>query len=634
MNDILFYNNYVAAADIITIALSVLIFFLLRSSYVVKKKNLNVFYLGTFFLLLAANANIIYHQMILNITAVNVIGIYIARAVSYSALFWTYVCFLAYIRNLVNMRSSYRKVFYFTIHGVAVFGTLWEFVSPFLQKGFYIDENLAIHQNYYQDIFRYLYSYFSLSVIILLIAYRKKFVGKMFKCIVGVMTLSFSLMVYQDTMMQTTYICISFVFPILAVLFLYHHNSYEVETGMLDHQAFEAYIQDTHQKKLSMIFLNFPELNHEKLSEMSGKLFQLTDRYMMYSCTFRLRDNKMVMIYEKERNKNYEQSLGALFDNFIKLYEEKREDFRIVLMNSVDELNYGEDYLELCEYLEKRMPLNTIYNCEEADIKSFMRSRMILRELQDIYAKDDLEDERVKVFCQPVWNTKEKCFTTAEALMRLELPEIGMVFPDQFIDMAEKHGYIHVLSKIILNKTCRYIRQLQAQEYNIERVSVNFSIQELHMNTFSHDVIGIITKNGVPFDKIAVELTESRNEKDFKMVKRVMEELQGLGIKFYLDDFGTGYSNFERIIGLPIDIIKFDRSLTILAGKNDESRFMVGSFSEIFKKADYQILFEGVEDERDESQCIDMDAMYLQGYKYSKPIPIEQLENFLGKILR
>ena len=68
-----------------------------------------------------------------------------------------------------------------------------------------------------------------------------------------------------------------------------------------------------------------------------------------------------------------------------------------------------------------------------------------------------------------------------------------------------------------------------------------------------------------------------------------------------------------------------------MAGKNDESRFMLGSFSEIFKKADYQILFEGVEDERDESQCIDMDAMYLQGYKYSKPIPIEQLENFLGK---
>ena len=115
------------------------------------------------------------------------------------------------------------------------------------------------------------------------------------------------------------------------------------------------------------------------------------------------------------------------------------------------------------------------------------------------------------------------------------------------------------------------------------------------------------------------------------MVKSVLERLQALGIKFYLDDFGTGYSNFERLIGLPIDIIKFDRSLTILASKNDESQFMVGSFSEIFKKADYQILFEGVEDEQDEMQCINMNAQYLQGYKYSKPIPMEQLNDFLEK---
>jgi len=631
MNDILFYENYVATGDIITIALSVVIFCLLRSTYAVRKRNLNVFQWGTFFLLLSANANIIYHQMVLNVTAENVIGVYIARAVSYSALFWTYVCFLAYIRNVVDMRQSYRRVFLFTIHGVAILGTVWEFVSPFLQKGFYIDENLGIHQNYYQDAFRYLYTYFSLSVVILLIAYRKKFVGKMLKCIVSVMLLSFSLMIYQDRFMMTTYICISFVFPILAVLFLYHHNSYEVETGMLDHHAFDAYVQDMYQKKLSMIFLSFPELNHEKLSEMSGRLFHLTDRFLMYSCTFRLRDNKMVMVYQKEKNKNYEQALGALFDNFIKLYEETRVDFRIILMNSINELEYGDDYLALCEYLEKKMPLNTVYACEPVDVESFMRSRKILQELQDIYIKDDLEDKRVKVFCQPVWNTKTRQFTTAEALMRLELPEIGMVYPDQFISMAEKHGYIHVLSKIILNKTCHYIKQLEERGYEIERVSVNFSIQELHTNTFSQDIISIITRNGVPYDKIAVELTESRNEKDFKSVKRIMKELQGLGIKFYLDDFGTGYSNFERIIGLPIDIIKFDRSLTILAGKNDESRFMVGSFSEIFKKADYQILFEGVEDEKDESQCIDMDAMYLQGYKYSKPIPIEQLEEFLVK---
>ena len=183
----------------------------------------------------------------------------------------------------------------------------------------------------------------------------------------------------------------------------------------------------------------------------------------------------------------------------------------------------------------------------------------------------------------------------------------------------------------MLHKTCIAIKELEHEGYRIERVSINFSVKELRLDSFTEDVMHILNQNDVDPSKIAIELTESRNEKDFNNMKRVMFEMQEKGIKFYLDDFGTGYSNFERIIGLPIDIIKFDRSLTLLASKSDETKFMVGSFSEIFQKADYQILFEGVEDEKDEIQCKDMNALYLQGYRYSKPIPICELKNFLEK---
>lgn len=632
MKDVLFYENYQVAGDIIAIVICVAIFFLLNSAYAVKRQNLSVFKAGIFLCMVSSYASMGYHMMVRNITSANVLGIYICRAVCYIGLIWVYVCFFIYIKNLVGMRRAFVNVFRFSIIGVAILATVWICLTPATKLGFYIDENLAVHQNYYTDIFRYVYTYFSVSVIILLFAYRKNFIAKMFRCICCVTSLSFLLMIIQDQFMKTTYICVSFTLPIFTILFLYHHNSYEVETGMLDHHAFDAYIRDMQKKNFSAIFVSFPDLTHEKLSELSTHLFRFNDKYLLSSCSFRLRDNKMVLVYQKEKNKNYEKTLGELYDAFMEMYEEKHNDFRMILTESIKELEYGEDYIALCEYLEKRMPINTVYTCEDVDIQSFLKTKKILRELQDIYVKDDLDDERVKVYCQPVWNTRTGKFTTAEALMRLELPELGMVFPDQFVDMAEKHGYIHVLSKIILNKTCRYIKQLEEHGFEIDRVSINFSIQELHMSSFSEDIMNIIKANDVPFDKIAVELTESRNEKDFKSVKRIMRELQGIGIKFYLDDFGTGYSNFERIIGLPIDIIKFDRSLTILASKNDESRFMVGSFSEIFKKADYQILFEGVEDENDENQCIDMDAMYLQGYKYSKPIPIEQLESFLEKV--
>lgn len=515
--------------------------------------------------------------------------------------------------------------------GVAIAFAIWIILTPLTKMGFYIDENLKVHQNYYTDPFRAAYIYYTINIIIILMVYRKKFIGKIFRRICYVAMTSYVLTAYQDRNMQTTYLCVSFTFIIITILFLYHHNSYDTDTGTLDHHAFEAYVRDMYGKKFSMIFLNMPDMTHKGWRNISTDLFQINDQSIGYSCTFRLRDNKMVLVYQKEKNKKVDQMLEQLYESFMKMSKKSQSDFKIVLIDSTERMKYGDDYLELCEYVERRMQINSIELCNEKDIDEFIYERRILEELHDIYLKDDLDDVRVKAYCQPVFNTKTNTFTTAEALMRLELPKLGVVFPDQFIPLAEKHEFIHVLSKIILNKTCKQLKMLEEEGYCVERVSVNFSIQELRLPSFCDDLVKIVEDNGVAFHKIAVELTESRNENDFNLVKNIMEKLQGLGIKFYLDDFGTGYSNFARIIGLPIDIIKFDRSLTILAGKNDETRFMVGSFSEIFKKADYQILFEGVEDEKDEVQCIDMKAMYLQGYKYSKPIPMEQLKDFLQK---
>ena len=112
-------------------------------------------------------------------------------------------------------------------------------------------------------------------------------------------------------------------------------------------------------------------------------------------------------------------------------------------------------------------------------------------------------------------------------------------------------------------------------------------------------------------------------------MKRRVIQLQDLGIKFYLDDFGTGYSNFERIMEIPFDIIKFDRSMLMQSHQSDSSQYMVKTFANMFYDLRYAVLFEGVENDSDEDRCIMMKAQYLQGYKYSKPIPIEELKTFL-----
>ena len=481
--------------------------------------------------------------------------------------------------------------------------------------------------------FRLDYIYNTVLIVALLVLYRRKFVSKIFHCMMGVLGVSIFIMVLQAFLLSTSYVCIAFTFPIIAALFLFHYNGYDVETGTLDGKSFGAYINELGNKPFQMISLRVQDMTEVKRRELLEQIFELNEQVFHASCVFRMRSEKALIVFQTEKNKKIEQKMEQLLGSIEALYDRYRMEYKIVLMKSGQGLVTGNDYLSMAEFAEERMSANSVYRCEKQDVDAFSKASYILKELQDIHVKQDMSDARVLVYCQPVLNTKTNTFTSAEALMRLDLPECGLVFPDLFIPLAERHGYIHTLSKIILNKTCKQVKRLEKEGYQLERVSVNFSIIELKDKDFCEDITRIIRENDLPYGKIAIELTESRSEKDFENVKNVMQNLQGLGVKFYLDDFGTGYSNFERIIGLPIDIIKFDRSLTILAGKNAESRFLVGSFSDIFKKSNYQILFEGVENERDENQCKEMNALYLQGYKYSKPIPMEHLNEFLKKVV-
>ena len=160
---------------------------------------------------------------------------------------------------------------------------------------------------------------------------------------------------------------------------------------------------------------------------------------------------------------------------------------------------------------------------------------------------------------------------------------------------------------------------------------MNVSALELRSDGFCGDIERIIRSAGIPSSKVAIELTESHSEADFFIMKEKIDSLSRQGIKFYLDDFGTGYSNMERIMELPFDIIKFDRTMLLACDKDDRSVRMVNSLAHMFRDMEYSVLYEGVENEGDEILCKEMSASYLQGYKYSRPVPIEKLRQFLPR---
>ena len=339
----------------------------------------------------------------------------------------------------------------------------------------------------------------------------------------------------------------------------------------------------------------------------------------------------MILTVETRKIPGYMERSQWMIDEFLKVYPQYRIDYKIVFIESDSRLVKGNDYIAFLHYMHDNMEQNSFVRVGNKEVETYLTNQYIISELKDIWEKKNPDDSRVLVYCQPVYSIKTGKFDTAESLMRLVLPKTGMVFPDIFIPIAEKKGYIGVLTKIILSKTCKAVKRLIESGYYVKRISVNFSVYDLREEDFCSVVEETIRSNDIPFEKIAIELTESQNEADFKLIKERINELKGSGIKFYLDDFGTGYSNFERIMELPFDIVKFDRSLVIASGNDERYHSMVSNLARMFREVHYSVLYEGIEDEADEARCIEMNARYLQGYKYSKPIPIERLTEYFEK---
>ncbi len=269
------------------------------------------------------------------------------------------------------------------------------------------------------------------------------------------------------------------------------------------------------------------------------------------------------------------------------------------------------------------------YVATAEDYEEAIRRHYIEKELADICTNRNLDDSRIIVYVQPIYNVVTKQFKTAEALMRMEY-EGEILSPSVFIPIAERNGYIHTLTCIILNKVCKVVHDIQ-DEYIFDAISVNVSTSEFGDYSLHEELLEIIEANQVECSKIRLELTESAMLSDIDTVTFNMEKLTEAGITFYLDDFGTGYSNLERIVSLPFSTVKFDKSLLYKALDNQTLDHLMGSLVNVFKNHDLVVLAEGVEDELQAKYSIEAGFDFIQGYNYAKPVPIEKLVDYLTK---
>lgn len=453
----------------------------------------------------------------------------------------------------------------------------------------------------------------------------------------------FLMLTVQFITQNAIFTSLTYVLPFMIYYILFHSNPYDELIGCQNQNSFDARFSDSVAMKRNflVVYLNFPQLknvnyaaHNEKIEETAANVCRKIEQQHHMVHIYRLNDIDFAMIlYIKDEDK-IKQFLNnvekCLIDNLH--YSSYNINYKIVaipnnpVISTVHKLNSMSDYL-----LDKinNKTGNQCYLATDKDYREFHENYKVEQLLLDIRNQNNLNDERVLCYAQPIFSVNENSFRTAEALMRLSL-DGTIIYPDKFIPLAEKNNCIHTLTMIMINKVCQTIKEFESK-YDFDAITVNCSSSELSNRDLFDELMNIINTNGIKPQHIRLELTESAIFDDFNMVINNMEKFNKSGIKFYLDDFGTGYSNLERIIGCPFYTIKFDKSLLYKSIDNSAVSDIVSHLTSVFKKQGFVLLIEGVENDEQADYSINKGFDYIQGYKYAKPQPVIKLREYFNK---
>lgn len=256
-------------------------------------------------------------------------------------------------------------------------------------------------------------------------------------------------------------------------------------------------------------------------------------------------------------------------------------------------------------------------------------SRLFL--LSDLH--DAVPREELVVYYQPQWNAKTNQVTGAEALVRWQHPEHGLVPPDQFIPIAEDSGLIVPIGAWVLRQACAAGVRWQKAGFCGLHVSVNVSPRQLQGCDFPATVMAILAETGLPPERLVLEVTESALMENVEHVRALLTSLRDAGITIALDDFGAGYSSLGQLRKLPIDVLKIDRALVPDVAAEAESASITRAIITMAASLRLQVLAEGVETRSQVEMLTSSGCHLMQGYFLSRPLPESELVKLLRRHL-
>ena len=241
-----------------------------------------------------------------------------------------------------------------------------------------------------------------------------------------------------------------------------------------------------------------------------------------------------------------------------------------------------------------------------------------------------IRNRTFEVYYQPIFCLDDNRFHSAEALARLRDPRFGFISPAVFIPEAEQSGRILDIGEILLDKACAFLSKTDFEATGLSYVEINMSTEQCVRPQMARNLLGTLREHGIEPSRINLEVTETSAAFSQSVIESNMHRLVEAGITFSLDDYGSGYSNVVRMLGLPFDIIKIDKSLVDGMGDPNTHIVLVETIS-MMRQLGKKVLVEGVETAEQAEELRALGVNYIQGYYYARPMPEDDFAAFLAQ---
>ena len=268
------------------------------------------------------------------------------------------------------------------------------------------------------------------------------------------------------------------------------------------------------------------------------------------------------------------------------------------------------------------------------NVYSFYDPRMNEASVERLMTKSKLkrafERDELLVHYQPKYNLETGEIFGAEALVRWELPERGMILPSDFIPIAEETNLIIEIGEWVLDKVCEDFRFWQRSVSSPGRVSVNLSLKQLRQRSFIKRIRSILRSYEVSPTSLELEITETTLMEDTKRTIKLLDELYALGLHLAIDDFGTGYSSLSALQQFPISTLKIDRSFVRDIVTSPDDATIVDTIIQMGRNLNMDVVAEGVEHEAQLNFLQKLGCTYAQGLLFGDPM---SSDNYLELLL-